>query len=97
MRAERTHADIAQANGRGAFILWRVPRGKDPGEYSREIAAAVRAELARAGKGPTHLEQRFGHTRTYWWRRLKGGYEFSMAELSDIADWLNISVGRFLP
>lgn len=56
-----------------------------------ELAAAVRAELARAGKTSLDLVGALGVTRQTVNGRLSGAYVFSMEELGKVADVLGIS------
>jgi transcriptional regulator with XRE-family HTH domain len=59
-----------------------------------DIAAAVRAELMRAGVSGVGLGQALGWTQDYVSRRTRGAVEFSPSELHRIAAYLDIPADR---
>lgn len=59
-----------------------------------DIAATVRAELARQRKSQISLQQRLKISRTSMHRRMTGEYPFDARELAIIADFLGTTVGE---
>lgn len=60
------------------------------------LARAVRAELARAGRGPKDLVEALGLSRPTVMGRLSGTYPFKQGELSNVAKLLGIRVEDIL-
>ncbi|MBT2484642.1 MULTISPECIES: hypothetical protein [unclassified Microbacterium] len=60
------------------------------------VAAAVRAELARANKHPADLTEVLGVSRPTVAGRLSGAYAFSVAELDRVALFLGIGAFNIL-
>ena len=58
----------------------------------QEMAAAVRAELARTGRRPSELREVLGVSRPTIPGRLSGAYAFKPAELEMVDEFLSISV-----
>lgn len=67
----------------------------DPAAARDTIAAAVRAEIARAGLTQRDIARALGVTHTYLWRRTHGEVGFAAEELVTIADHLAIPVETF--
>lgn len=67
----------------------------DPVEVRETIAAAVRAEIARAGLTQRDVARALGMTHAYLWRRTHGEVGFAAEELVTIADHLDIPVETF--
>lgn len=60
-----------------------------------QVAAAVRAEIARAGLSHRKLAAAMGINRGVLHRRLNGTVRFRADELQAIADYLGVPVSRF--
>ena len=60
----------------------------------QDIAAAVRAELMRAGVSGAALGVALGWSQDYVSRRTRGAVEFAPSELHIIADYLGIPAER---
>lgn len=60
------------------------------------IAAAVRAEVARAGLTGRQLGRELGWSPARTERRLNGGVQLRANELAQIAEHLNVPLDRFL-
>jgi transcriptional regulator with XRE-family HTH domain len=61
-----------------------------------DVAANVRAELARQRKPQRELQQHLGISRVTLYRRLSGESPFDVDELRRIAELLNVSVSDLL-
>ena len=66
-------------------------------EFTRRVAAEVRAELARQKVSQETLCTRIGMSQSTLSRRITGEYPFDTTELADIAQALGVPVARFLP
>jgi transcriptional regulator with XRE-family HTH domain len=65
-------------------------------EY-REVAAEVRASLARANLTGSKAAQRLGWKQQYISRRLSGTVPFDVAELYALASLLRVQITDFFP
>lgn len=65
-------------------------------EFTRRVAAEVRAELARQKVSQEVLCGRIGMSQSTLSRRITGEYPFDTTELATIADALGVPVSRFL-
>lgn len=65
--------------------------------YRHEVAAEVRAQMARLQINGATLAQRTNIPRATLHRRLNGASPFTIDELADIAEVLGRSVASFLP
>ena len=66
------------------------------GSASRgRIAANVSAELTRKRMTTMSLVKLFGGSYSYWHRRTSGEIPFAAEELLDLADLLDVPIGRF--
>lgn len=70
----------------------RLSRSPISGPSVESLAAAVRAEIARADKRPRDLVEVLGISRPTVAGRLSGTYPFKLAELDKIARFLDIMV-----
>lgn len=59
-----------------------------------DVAAEVRAALARQNMSQRQLAVAVGVTQPVMWRRLRGEVEFSGALIQDIAEVLHVPVGQ---
>lgn len=64
---------------------------------SDTVAGEVRANLARRGKTKVWLAEQLGMSTATLQRRLAGRSSFSLAEISTIAESLDIPVSDLLP
>jgi transcriptional regulator with XRE-family HTH domain len=64
---------------------------------AHQVAAEVRAALARASKRQRELGDILGVSPQAAGRRLSGGQPFTVAEVCAVADWLNVPVASFFP
>lgn len=62
-----------------------------------QVAAAVRAELARAGRNQQSLAAHLHLSQPAVSRRLSGAVSFSIDELVAIAAYLEVEVSLFVP
>lgn len=60
------------------------------------VAAEVRAEMARQRRSQRSVADALGVSQTYIWRRLTGDVSFDIAELSAVADFLGVPMGQFI-
>ena len=63
-----------------------------PNLLAQRVASNVRAEMARAGFSQSTLARRMGRTQQYLSRRVAGHVPFDVADLADIANYLNTPV-----
>ncbi|KAA9394178.1 helix-turn-helix transcriptional regulator [Kocuria coralli] len=71
--------------------------GMDTNDYRTAlISGEVRAWLARRQKTQAELADHLGIARSAITRRMKGDRLFSLPELMDVADWLEISLQDLL-
>lgn len=76
-------------------MLWVMSRPTikpDP-----QVAAAVRAELARAGRNQQALAAHLHLSQPAVSRRVSGAVSFSIDELVSIAQFLRVDVALFIP
>lgn len=66
-------------------------------EFSRRVAAEVRAELARQRVSQETLCTRIGMSQSTLSRRITGDYPFDTNELAAIAAVLGVPVSKFIP
>lgn len=66
-------------------------------DFTRRVAAEVRAELARQKVSQETLCQRIGMSQSTLSRRITGDYPFDTTELAKIAEALGVTVTRFMP
>jgi transcriptional regulator with XRE-family HTH domain len=64
---------------------------------TEQIAATVRAELARRGIKRQDFAKALGWQRTTTWRRLRGESAFDVDHLHAIAEYLDVPVSTLLP
>ena len=64
--------------------------------FRAQIAANVRAELARAQIRPAHLPKLLGKSQPYWHRRVNGQLPFDTDDLAGLATLLGVDPQRFL-
>lgn len=62
-----------------------------------QVAATVRAELARAGRNQQSLANHLHLSQPAISRRLKGDVSFSIDELVSVAAYLGVDVTLFVP
>jgi transcriptional regulator with XRE-family HTH domain len=67
---------------------------KSPGE---QVAASVRAELARQRKSGSALARHLGLPQSAVSRRLLGHVPFDVDQLAATAAWLNVPITDLLP
>lgn len=70
---------------------------RSPNQPDAAVAAAVRAELARAGRNQQSLANHLHLSQPAVSRRLSGAVSFSIDELMAIAAYLGIDVAVFVP
>jgi len=63
---------------------------------TKTVAAEVRAELARADISRTAAAERLGISRTLLWSRLRGDTSFTVDELENLAELLDVPAAQFL-
>lgn len=61
------------------------------------VAAAVRAELARRRVSGSELARRLEVSQAYVWRRLSGEVELSFSDLEQIANAIDSPIDDLLP
>ena len=66
-------------------------------DFTKRVAAEVRAELARQKVSQEALCARIGMSQSTLSRRITGEYPFDTTELAKIAEALGVSVAQFLP
>lgn len=66
-----------------------------PTEYTKAIAAEVRAEMGRQSKTKVELATALGITPATAATRLSGAQPFDVFELAQVALWLNVPVENF--
>lgn len=77
----------------GNLVAMSRPSNKpDP-----QVAASVRAELARAGRNQRALAGRLHLSQPAISRRLSGVQSFTIDELVDVAAYLGVEVTLFVP
>lgn len=64
---------------------------------AHQVAAEVRAALARNRKRQRELGNLLGVSQQAASRRLSGDVTFTVEEVSAVADWLNVPVASFFP
>ena len=64
---------------------------------ARQVADEVRAALARNRKRQRELGDLLGVSQQAAGRRLSGDVTFTVAEVSAVADWLDVPVASFFP
>lgn len=64
--------------------------------YARDVAAEVRAEMARQRVSQTALAEKLDVSQAYVSRRLAGDVAFDVAELDDVARILGVPVEQFV-
>jgi hypothetical protein len=64
---------------------------------AQQVAAEVRAEMARQMRTQTQMVEALGHSQQWWSRRLTGAVAFDITELMAIAEWLQIDLMQLLP
>lgn len=74
-----------------------VPMSRPTNKPDPQVAAAVRAELARAGRNQQSLAAHLHLSQPAVSRRLSGGISFSIDELVSIAAYLGVEVSLFVP
>ncbi len=62
-----------------------------------QVAATVRAELARAGRNQQSLAAHLFMSQPAVSRRLSGAVSFSIDELVSVAEYLEVDVALFVP
>lgn len=62
-----------------------------------DIAAEVRAELARQNKSQRDVAEALGMVQPVVSLRLQGKRSFRAEELAQLAEWLGVPVAQFLP
>lgn len=67
----------------------------DAGARSIDVAAEVRAELARTRVRPNHLPSLLGKSQSYWSRRVNGVTPFDTQDLLALAALLHVHPARF--
>lgn len=60
-----------------------------------QVAAEVRAELARQRIPVSRLSTLIGGTDSYWWRRCHGDLPMNVEDLAALADLLKVPVSAF--
>jgi len=68
-----------------------------PLDVRGQIAAEVRAEMARQMKGQRELAELLGVDQGSTSLRLQGERSFRAEELVRVAEWLGIPIGRLTP
>ena len=63
--------------------------------FQDDVAAEVRAELARRMISGREVGRALGWTQYYIAARLRGGIEFSLSDLEKIAEYLEVPVTNF--
>lgn len=66
-------------------------------DFTKRVAAEVRAEMARQKVSQETLCTRIGMSQSTLSRRITGEYPFDTSELARIAAALGVPVARFLP
>lgn len=61
-----------------------------------DIAATIRAEIARHGRRSSELATHLNVTPAYVSRRTRGHVEWSVSEVVAIANWLNVPVSHLM-
>lgn len=64
-------------------------------EFTRRVAAEIRAELARQGMTQDQLSAKTGISQSSLSRRLTAAYPFTTAEMATIAEALGVHVSTF--
>ena len=62
-----------------------------------DVAAEVRAVLARKRISQRQLAKALGLTQPVIWRRLRGDVQFSVDELQAVAEFVEVPVSTFFP
>lgn len=77
-----------------------TPGSEGGGSLARQVAAEVRAEIARQGTSPNAFAARIGWPQARLWRRLTPGETWvplSIDELADVAAGLGVPVTQLIP
>lgn len=62
-----------------------------------QVAAEVRAELARQRLTQQRIVDKLGRSQAYWSRRVNGEEPFDLDDLASLAALLDVPIGRFIP
>lgn len=57
---------------------------------SQTAAGALRAEMARQKKTSAELAQSLGRSKAYVSQRMNGRHDFTLTEIEDAAEWLDV-------
>jgi transcriptional regulator with XRE-family HTH domain len=66
-------------------------------EFTRKVAAEIRAEMARQQMSQDQLADRIGMSQSTLSRRLTGSLPFDTTELAKVAEALGVVVTALLP
>lgn len=66
-------------------------------DATQEVAAEVRAQLARQRVSGAAAAAQLGWSQIYLWRRLSGRVAFDVNDLSALASLLDVPVATFFP
>lgn len=62
-----------------------------------DIAAEVRAEISRQKKPQREISDLLGISQQQVSERVRGDVEWRISELVRVAEWLDVSITKFLP
>lgn len=62
---------------------------------TQQVAAEIRAELARKQVTQTQLAEATGRSQAYWSRRLSGDHNLSVGDIAAVAELLEVPVRTF--
>ena len=77
------------------YAWWRAIHA-DMETFSEQVAANIRAELARQKKTQSHLIEVWGITQGSVSKRLSGATPLDVNEVQKVADWLGIPLSRLI-